>query len=107
MEINNKMPPNIKPRPSENIPKPYRDIASGMERQFLEYMLERMKSTISEEELSTAQNYYDSLQTSEQAKAIAEKDGGMGIQEMILNQIYPKSKRQAITQYNIAKENKL
>lgn len=96
MEINNKAPINIQNKTVEkndNIPKPYKNIASGMERQFLEYMLEKMKATISDEEVSSTQNYYNSLQTSEQAKMLAEKEDGMGIQEMILNQIYPKNKR--------------
>ena len=108
MEIPGKIPLNLQNRPvekDENIPKPYRNIASGMERQFLEYMLEKMKATISEEEQSTSQNYYNTLQTSEQAKAIAENDEGLGIQELILNQIYPKSRRNALNQYS--KGNKL
>ncbi len=108
MEIPGKIPLNLQNQPvgkKENIPKPYRNIASGMERQFLEYMLEKMKATISEEEQSTSQNYYNALQNSEQAKAIAENDEGLGIQELILNQIYPKSRRNALNQYS--KGNKL
>lgn len=108
MEIPGKIPLTMQNRPVEkndNIPKPYRNIASGMERQFLEYMLEKMKATISDEEQSTSQNYYNTLQTSEQAKAMAENDEGMGVQELILNQIYPKSRRNALNQY--AKGNKI
>lgn len=99
MEIAGRAPLNIENKQvakKENIPAAYRNIAAGMERQFLEYMLEKMKATISEEEPSTAQNYYNGLQTSEQAKALTEKDEGMGIQEMILNQIYPKNRRNTI-----------
>jgi len=114
MEIVGKAPLNIKNpviAKKDNIPTAYKNIATGMERQFLEYMLEKMKSTISDEEPSTAQNYYDGLQTSEQAKVLAEKNEGMGIQEMILNQIYPKHKRNALSigqnQYLNQKGNKL
>jgi len=111
MEISGKAPINIQKQPVEkndNIPKPYKNIASGMERQFLEYMLEKMKATISDEEVSTTQNYYNGLQTSEQAKILAEKEDGVGIQEMILNQIYPKNKRNPLNnQYTNQKGSKL
>lgn len=99
MEIAGKAPLSIENKQiakKDNIPPAYKNIASGMERQFLEYMLEKMKATITDEEPSTAQSYYDGLQTSEQAKALAEKDEGMGIQEMILNQIYPKNRRNTL-----------
>ena len=111
IDITGKVPINIQNKPiqkNDNIPKPYKDIASGMEKQFLEYMIEKMKATVSEEEEpSSAKSYYDSLKTAEQARIIAEKDEGLGIQEMILNQIYPKNKRTNINAGEYQKGSKL
>jgi Rod binding domain-containing protein len=95
----------IKPGINQKIPETYKNIAQGMERQFLEYMLEKMKETAAPaEEESSADSYYKNLLTSEQAKLMAEKNEGRGIQEMILNQIYRKNKKPSMDN-PYAKEN--
>jgi Rod binding domain-containing protein len=87
------MPISIKGNPAvktpQNIPKVYKNIAEGMERQFLQYMLEKMKDTAKTENQDSATKYYNSLMNNEHAKAMAKKDGGLGLQKMILQQIYP------------------
>ena len=78
----------------EYIPEPYKDMARGMEKQFLEFMIEQMnKTTQLTEPSSTAANYYKDLLTGERADKMARNHEGMGIQDIILDQIYPKEKR--------------
>jgi len=73
------------------IPKPYRNIAKAMEKQFVEHMLEQMGKTVpGQEKKDTATKYYESLLKSERANLMAQNNGGIGIQDMILNKIYPK-----------------
>ncbi|RLA65101.1 MAG: hypothetical protein DRQ88_02405 [Epsilonproteobacteria bacterium] len=90
MPINVKARPlNIKKKIPNAIPQVYKNIAQGMERQFLQYMLEKMKDTAKTKNQDTAGKYYQSLMTSEHAKIMASKNGGVGIQKLILKQIYP------------------
>ena len=78
----------------EYIPEPYKDMARGMEKQFLEFMIEQMnKTTHFSEPSSTAANYYKDLLTGERADKMARNHEGVGIQDIILDQIYPKEKR--------------
>lgn len=82
------------------IPKAYKKVAGDLEGQFAELMLEQMDKTIDRsDELSTANNYYSSLQRSEHAKAMSSSDKGTGIKQMILDQIYPSRLR---TEQNLA-----
>ncbi len=78
------------------IPKAYVDVAKGMEKQFLNYMLEQMKKTTEEKEGDTSSQYYNSLMTSERAGIMSEQNEGMGISKLILDQIYPKHLRNEI-----------
>ncbi len=82
------------------IPKQYVDVAQSMERQFAEYMLKEMHSSIGEnpEESSTAGDFYKNLELSERAALLAQKNQ-LGLQDVILDQIYPKKMRNEIT-YN-------
>lgn len=79
------------------IPKQFKEVAQNMEQQFAQYMLEQMNKAVdqSEPEESTGMDYYKGLQTTEQAKIMAAKDN-LGLQDMILNQIYPKRLRTEI-----------
>ncbi len=79
------------------IPEPYKKVAKGMEAQFAQFMLEQMQKTIHKSTPeSSAEKYYRSLLTQERADKLVSK-GGLGIQEMILNQIYPQRLRNKIT----------
>jgi Rod binding domain-containing protein len=76
------------------IPKPYQDVAKKMEGQFIQFMVEQMKKTAGQSEPdSAATNYYKGMLTEQQSRSIAGQDGGLGLQELILNQIYPKRLR--------------
>ena len=76
------------------IPEPHKKVAKGMEERFLLHMIKQMKKSVQKSEAdSTASDFYNSQLDSERAKILAEKEGGVGIQKLILNQIYPIEKR--------------
>jgi len=88
------------------IPSKYKEVAAGMEQQFVEMMLDQMNKTVDESETSEdgmGMEYYKSLQKSERAKAMTMQNN-LGLQDMILNQIYPKRMRTelALKQYENA-----
>ena len=89
---------NVTPavRERQHIPDAYKKMARGMERQFIEFMIEEMEKTPGRKDHSMAENYYRSLLNTERAKAMSEVNGGMGLQGMILDQIYPKQSRKKI-----------
>lgn len=76
------------------IPKQYKEVAASMEQQFAEMMLDQMSKTVdeSESEGGMGMDYYKSLQKSERAKTMTSQNN-LGLQDMILNQIYPKRLR--------------
>jgi Rod binding domain-containing protein len=86
------------------IPQQFKEVAASMEQQFAEMMLEQMSRTVDEEAPAEggggAMDYYKSLQKSERAKSMASQNN-LGLQEMILDQIYPKRMRNemALKQY--------
>ena len=89
---------------TQYIPKQYKEVAAGMEQQFAEMMLDQMNRTVgeSEDEESSGggMDYYKSMQKSERAKMMTQQKN-LGLQDMILNQIYPKRQRteMALKQY--------
>lgn len=85
------------------IPKQYKDVAAGMEQQFAEMMLDQMGRTVDEAETEgggMGMDYYKSLQKSERAKTMTAQNN-LGLQNVILDQIYPKRMRNemALKQY--------
>lgn len=86
------------------IPKQYQKVAENMEQQFAEYMLSQMNKTVEDssdnEENSAGMDFYKGLKTTEQAKIMSQKNQ-LGVQEIILDQIYPKRLRNefALKQY--------
>ncbi len=84
------------------IPKQYQEVAESMEAQFAETMLKQMNQTIDETpgEDAGGMDYYKSLQTTERAKMMS-KQNNLGLQNVILDQIYPKRMRNemALKQY--------
>lgn len=78
----------------KNIPKEYLDIAEGMETQFINHMLGEMRKTVhSAEKDNNATQYYKSLMDYERAKIMAKTENGVGLKDIILDQIYPKHMR--------------
>lgn len=89
----------------EYIPKQYKEVAAGMEQQFAEMMLDQMGRTVDEAETEgggMGMDYYKSLQKSERAKSMTAQNN-LGLQDVILNQIYPKRMRNemALKQYEV------
>ncbi len=72
----------------EYVPKPYLEMAEGMESQFTEMMYKEMEKTTGKEEGSTAEDYYNSLLNEQRSKTASAEDG-IGIKKMILDQMYP------------------
>lgn len=75
------------------VPKKYKEFARGMEKQFAQFMVEQMNKTSGAKEGGTGEQYYKSLLVSERSDMLTKKDGGLGLQKLILNQIYPNHKR--------------
>lgn len=83
------------------IPKQFKEVAESMESQFAETMLKQMNQTVDETASEdSGMDYYKSLQTSERAKMMS-KQNNLGLQNIILDQIYPKRLRNemALKQY--------
>ena len=79
---------------SRFIPEPYKNVASGMEQQFARFMVEQMEKTVTRENPeSQATAYYKSIVNQERAEAMSETGKGLGLKQMILDQIYPKHLR--------------
>ena len=75
---------------NENVPKAYKDIAVGMERQFIRHMLDEMQKTVkSNEPQGPGTAYYKSLMADERSKIMAQVNNGVGLKEIILDQIVP------------------
>lgn len=85
------------------IPAKYKEVAANMEQQFAEMMIDQMSKTVDENEVDgdgAGMDFYKSLQKGERAKALTEQNN-LGLQNMILDQIYPKRIRNemALKQY--------
>lgn len=78
----------------EYIPKEFKNVAQGMEEQFLRFLIEQMKKSIDREKPEgSAMNYYNSVLDQERAKTMSKTNEGLGIQQLILDQIYPRQYR--------------
>ena len=72
------------------IPEAYLKVARGVEQQFVQYMLKQMKKTVNTANPeSSALNFYKSILNNHQSRIMVEKNGGLGLQKIILDQIYP------------------
>jgi len=66
-------------------------VAQGMETQFINYMIEKMRKNIPKNKTpSSTENYYQSLLNYERAKLIAKQNKGTGLQKLIIEQLNPK-----------------
>jgi Rod binding domain-containing protein len=78
----------------KNIPKPYMQVAEGMEEQFTNHLLGEMRKTVhSTAPDSQATKVYKSMLENERAKLMAQSSSGLGIKDLVLDQIYPKHRR--------------
>jgi Rod binding domain-containing protein len=77
------------------IPAKYKEVAAGMEQQFAEMMIDQMNKTVDDSDTESGDagmDYYKSMQKSDRAKSLTQQNN-LGLQDMILNQIYPKRMR--------------
>ena len=95
---------NVEQDKYKNVPKPYMRVAEGMEAQFTNHLLGQMRKSInSTEPQSQAEKVYKSMLDDERSQMMAKSDSGLGIKDLVLNQIYPQYKKQpsqAINAYN-------
>jgi Rod binding domain-containing protein len=85
------------------IPSKYKEVAANMEQQFAEMMIDQMNKTVDENDPDAGgagMDYYKSIQKNERAKSLTQQNN-LGLQDMILDQIYPKRMRNemALKQY--------
>ena len=85
----------------QNVPKPYMDFAKGQERIFTNHLLKEMRKTAqATEPESTAHKYYKSMMDDELARVMSDSDSGIGIKDIVLDQIYPQYKKVNINAEN-------
>ena len=89
---------------------PYRKVAKKMEENFLNFLIEKMRQAAPlTEDKSTSMSYYKGLLDQQRAKIMADSNGGVGIQDVILRQIAPeryKAQANARTALNDISKNK-
>lgn len=77
-----------------NVPKPYLKVAQGMETQFINHMLTEMRKTVkSERPEAPGEGYYKSVLDYERAQMMAKTENGVGLKDLILDQIFPQHMR--------------
>lgn len=105
ININN----NIKKENISDVPKEYREVAEGMESEFVNFLISEMRKTVNkEEEDSTAQDFYESMLDNEYSQILSKTRGGVGLQKIILDQIYPQLQNQKkIEQFKEMQRNNL
>jgi Rod binding domain-containing protein len=97
--------PQIKRDDLANVPDEYKKIAEGMESQFAKLMIDQMRKSIQKSDKeSSAENFYRSVMDSKYADLMT-KGEGLGLQKVILDQIYPRHKR--INQYKKVDEQQM
>lgn len=89
------------------IPEDHKNVARGMEQQFAEYMIQQMNNTVDKadnENQDSASTYYENMMTTERAKMMSNSGKGLGVQKVVLDQIYPQRLR---TEMNYNNYNKM
>ena len=85
------------------IPEDYQNVAKSMEKQFLKFMIEQMKKTtqLKKDDQGISMRYYKDLLTDKRSDIMSGHNGGLGIQDIILDQIYSHNRRnpQALKAY--------
>jgi Rod binding domain-containing protein len=75
----------------KKVPDYVKTFAKNMERQFLDYMIDKMDSAgVATEQSNAAKSYYKSLLRSERADLMSKVRNGIGIQDMIINDFMKK-----------------
>ena len=93
----------LKQLPPQQLAKydPYLKVAKGMDANFLNFLITKMRESIDKEKDDGQEvKYYTSLLDHEYAKLMAEQNEGKGVQEIILDQILPHYLQNRINQNN-------
>lgn len=86
----------------KHVPKEYMQVAEGMETQFANHMIQQMEKSINRSKpLNSAEDYYNSLLNYERAKKLATTGDGIGIKDVILDQIYYRHNQRPANYKNI------
>ncbi len=95
-ESNIKMRRVLQKEKFENVPKEIMEVAQGMETQFAHKLFAEMRKTVKKSKPeSSAETFYNSMLDYERAKTLTDTTG-MGIKEVILDQIYPQYKGKVV-----------
>lgn len=88
----------------KNVPKPYLDVAKGMEKQFISHMIQQMQSSVkSEKPDSAATKYYKGLMDDQRAEIMANSENGIGLKDIVLDQILPQHMKQQTNAKDVVK----
>jgi Rod binding domain-containing protein len=96
-----------KPANKQYIPNDFKNVASGIEKQFAEEMLRQMNKTTGQKAGGSDSKFYKSMLNSERANALAQNNGGLGIQDLILDEIYPRRMRNPLAFQNYEQGKKM
>gem|GEM_PF-5092557 len=74
---------------SQKKESPFKKIGQELESQFVEYLLKEMEKTAdnSDEQESPEKSYYQSLLRSQRAQLLSEHQGGLGLGDLIAEQL--------------------
>ena len=97
MDSINAIPTVKKQSDLKYVPKEFREVASSMEKQFIQHMLEQMEKSTGAPTDSSANNYYKSLQRNERSQIISDLSDEGSLKHLILDQIYPKKFRNKVS----------
>jgi len=90
---------------SKYIPEQIKEVAQSYEKEFAKMMIQEMQKSVSKYSKDSSANFYQSLMTDEQAQSMTKNNEGVGLQKMILDQIYPEHLRnQANYDYHTKKQ---
>jgi Rod binding domain-containing protein len=79
----------------KHVPKEIIDVAEGMESQFINHMINEMRKSVHKvEPESQAERFYNSKIDEEYSKIMSGTKSGLGIKEMIIEQLAPQYIRQ-------------
>ncbi len=83
----------------KNVPKPYLKVAEAMEAQFTNHLLGEMRKTVHSANPETqAEKIYKSMLDDERAQMMANSHSGLGVKDLVLDQIYPQYRQKAAVQ---------
>lgn len=104
-------PKNNKALPANRhfIPEQMNQVAESYEKQFAQFLLKEFHKSIPKSEgQSTAGDIYESWMINEQSDSIAKSKDGLGIKDLILDEIYPRKYRNeaAFNSFKQAQANK-